>query len=274
MIEGHHRVRRDSVENPSAKDVFGPYEKVLADDRRLSSVSAVLRDGAGEAIAVLCDRGLLTAVRTAAVGALITHAMARRDAATLAVVGTGEQARLQALWLARLRPLTTVLVHGRSSQSAHTACQWLDAHGLNARPATAREAAGAAMIITTTPATTPVLNTVQVRDGAQVTGIGTDMPHKNELPAALFGRAHLIATDDHAQCLDHGDFGHAVRVGAVTESIDIPAGQVLKTPPPRPDGAISVADLTGVRALDAAPASAVLDRLLPRDDEDRAPLSA
>ncbi|WP_371493982.1 PAS domain-containing protein [Kitasatospora sp. NBC_00374] len=39
---------------PSAHDVFGPYEKLLTDGRRLSSVSAVLRDDLGKPSAVLC----------------------------------------------------------------------------------------------------------------------------------------------------------------------------------------------------------------------------
>ncbi|WP_254712241.1 transcriptional regulator [Streptomyces sp. TRM64462] len=43
----------DALE-PAGRDVFGPYEKVLADGRRLSSVSAVLRDADGAASAVLC----------------------------------------------------------------------------------------------------------------------------------------------------------------------------------------------------------------------------
>jgi predicted transcriptional regulator YheO len=39
---------------PSAHGVYGPYEKLLADGRRLSSVSAVLRDTDGQPSAVLC----------------------------------------------------------------------------------------------------------------------------------------------------------------------------------------------------------------------------
>jgi predicted transcriptional regulator YheO len=39
---------------PSAHDVYGPYEKLLADGRRLSSVSAVLRTPDGQPSAVLC----------------------------------------------------------------------------------------------------------------------------------------------------------------------------------------------------------------------------
>ncbi|NAS26351.1 hypothetical protein GT755_32340 [Herbidospora sp. NEAU-GS84] len=40
--------------DPAAPDVFGPYEKLLADGRRLSSVSAILRDADGRASVVLC----------------------------------------------------------------------------------------------------------------------------------------------------------------------------------------------------------------------------
>ncbi|MEU1629454.1 NAD(P)-binding domain-containing protein [Streptomyces sp. NPDC020096] len=216
----------------------------------------------GQVRALLDDRGLLTAWRTAAAGALITHAMARPSAVTLAVFGTGEQARLQASWLAKLRPVSMVLVHGRNPHKANALCEELNARGLHARPASAQEATAADVIITTTPATAPVLDAAQVREGTHVTGIGTDMPHKNELPSALFHRARLIATDDHAQCLDHGDFGHAVRAGTAAQDSDIAAGLLLKPPVDRPDTAITVADLTGVGALDAALASAVLGRLL------------
>jgi Ornithine cyclodeaminase/mu-crystallin family len=111
------------------------------------------------------------------------------------------------------------------------------------------------------PASAPVLEAAHVRDGAHVTGIGTDMPHKNELPPAIFGRAALIATDDRDQCLHHGDFGHAVRAGTVTATGDTPVGLLLEKPAERPDDAITVADLTGVGAVDAARASAVLREL-------------
>ncbi|GHH85380.1 hypothetical protein GCM10018793_53160 [Streptomyces sulfonofaciens] len=68
--------------DPSARDVFGPYEKLLADGRRLSSVSAVLRDQQGRASAVLCvnfDRGPL--VRAAEVLAAFAAPHANRPEA-------------------------------------------------------------------------------------------------------------------------------------------------------------------------------------------------
>ncbi len=222
----------------------------------------VLSAETGEVRAILADEGRLTAWRTAAAGALVTDAMARPDAVSVGVFGTGEQARLQVEWLARLRDVRRVLVHGRDDAKADSVVASLGARGLSARAASAREAAGADMVITTTPATSPVLDADAVQAGAHVTGIGTDMPHKNELPAALFARAGLVATDDHDQCLDHGDFAVAVRAGAIGADADVSVGTILRDGVARSAGAVTVADLTGVGALDAAVASLVTERLL------------
>jgi ornithine cyclodeaminase/alanine dehydrogenase-like protein (mu-crystallin family) len=93
--------------------------------------------------------------------------------------------------------------------------------------------------------------------------VGADMPHKNELPPELLARADVIATDDHHQCLAHGDFGWAVRAGAVAEDADVALGEVLREGrAARADAAITVADLTGVGALDAALASRVVAELV------------
>ncbi|WP_354644485.1 ornithine cyclodeaminase family protein [Kitasatospora camelliae] len=259
--------RVDAGPDFTVKIATGFYRNPAAGLPANHGLVCVISARTGRVRAVLDDGGLLTAWRTAAAGALLTHAMARPDATTLGIFGTGEQARLQAEWLARLRPIGTVLVHGRTPDRARALCAELTALGLRARPATDREAAAADMVVTTTPATTPVLRADHVRPGTHVTGIGTDMPHKNELPPALLARAALIATDDHQQCLDHGDFGHAVRAGAVTADADTPAGLLLETPLHRPAEAVTVADLTGVGAVDAALASAVLGHLAEREPE-------
>lgn len=219
----------------------------------------VMSADTGQVRAILDDQGFITAIRTAAAGALSTHALARPDASTLAVFGTGEQAMLQVEWLAKLRQLGTVLVHGRSQQRMNALVEVLASKGFSAVTATMEEAAKADMIVTTTAATSPVLEPQYVRPGTHVTGIGTDMHHKNELPAQLFSRAALIATDDHTQCLDHGSFGWAVRSGAVAADSDSALGDVLLNTPPRTDAeAVTIADLTGVGAVDAVLAAAIV----------------
>lgn len=234
----------------------------------------------GVPAAVLADEGMLTAWRTAAAGALITHAMTPPEIDEIAVLGTGEQALLQVTWLRKLRPINRVRVWGRRPDAAARLCEALRAEGLDARP-DALEGGGAPCVITTTAARSP-LPAEAFRNAVHVTGIGTDMPGKHELPVDLFAQA-LVATDDHAQCLDHGDFGNAVRAGVIQPDEDLAVGSILRDGIARAGGAgarggapgrsvgaataptgapgrsvRSIADLTGVGATDAAVASAVV----------------
>ena len=209
----------------------------------------VLSATTGEPEVLLADDGLLTAWRTAAAGALITDALTPLDVDEVAVIGTGEQARLQLTWLARLRKIRRVHVWGRRPEAETLLSEQLRANGLDARPG---YQTGAACVVTATAPPNP-LPLAAFRDAVHVTGIGTDMPGKGELPPELFADA-LIVTDDHAQCLDHGDFGHAVRAGIVSPQADLPAGAVLAG---ADRSRRSVADLTGIGATDASVAGAV-----------------
>jgi len=209
----------------------------------------------GTPAAVLADEGKLTAWRTAAAGALITDAMTPVDVDEVAVLGTGEQALMQVQWLRELRPLRRVKVWGRRPSAVDELCAALAADGLDARPDALD---GATCVIATTAAREP-LPSAAFRSAVHVTGIGTDMPGKGELPVELFAGA-VVATDDHEQCLDHGDFGNAVRAGVVADDADLAIGAVLRDGMER--GRRSVADLTGIGAADAAVAAAVLAQLV------------
>ncbi|GAA1709059.1 ornithine cyclodeaminase [Kribbella yunnanensis] len=231
----------------------------------------------GQPAAVLADEGKLTAWRTAAAGALITHAMTPVGVDEVAVLGTGEQALLQILWLHELRPLRRVKVWGRRPEAVDRLCTQLQSAGLHATP---DGLTGAPCVITTTAAREP-LPLDAFREAIHITGIGTDMPGKGELPPALFANA-FVATDDHAQCLHHGDLANAVQAGVIGAEDDVAAGVILRdgmpsraappapapTPGARPLSTTfprnhrSIADLTGVGATDAAVAGAILGQLV------------
>lgn len=206
----------------------------------------------GVPAAVLADEGMLTAWRTAAAGALITHAMTPPEIDEVAVLGTGEQALLQVTWLRKLRPINRVRVWGRRPEAAEALCQTFAREGIDARPDALE---GAPCVITTTAARSP-LPAEAFRNAVHITGIGTDMPGKHELPVELFTGA-VVATDDHEQCLHHGDFGNAVRAGTIQSDADLAVGAVLRDGAPE-RSTRSIADLTGIGAADAAVASAVM----------------
>ena len=93
--------------------------------------------------------------------------------------------------------------------------------------------------------------------------IGADSPGKQELDPKIFARAARIATDDHNQCVDHGDFGNAVRSGTVSEDADVCFGDILSGKVAGRTSAedITIVDLTGIPALDIAIATLFCDRL-------------
>jgi ornithine cyclodeaminase/alanine dehydrogenase-like protein (mu-crystallin family) len=209
----------------------------------------------GEPAAVLADEGRLTAWRTAAAGALVTDAMAPADVEEVLILGTGDQARLQAIWLTHLRPNLKFQIWGRRPEAVGALCETLQATGI---PARVVSGSAATCVITTTPATSPL--PVALFSGAlHVTGVGTDMPGKGELPPEIFAGASVV-TDDHEQCLDHGDYGNAVRAGVIGNGVDVSVGQVLRDGFTRRTSR-SIADLTGLGVQDAATASAVIAAL-------------
>jgi alanine dehydrogenase len=79
--------------------------------------------------AALLDGTAITAIRTGAGSALATRLLARENAATIAILGTGVQARSHASALTRVRPFTELRVAGRSRPKAEALAEEL-AHAL------------------------------------------------------------------------------------------------------------------------------------------------
>src|SRR5258708_22911770 len=77
--------------------------------------AVLLYSGADGRLLALIEADWLGQVRTGAASGLATRYMARTDARVAALIGTGGQARTQALALAAARPLERMLVYGRDA---------------------------------------------------------------------------------------------------------------------------------------------------------------
>jgi ornithine cyclodeaminase/alanine dehydrogenase-like protein (mu-crystallin family) len=209
---------------------------------------------AGDILAVLDDRGWLTAARTAAAAALATDALARPGPLTLGIIGTGTQARLAAQWLRLLRPVERVLISGRRPEAA---CEL--ARKTDGAVATSLEEllAQADAVITATASTRALFPASAATSGTHFTALGADMPGKQELPEALFVEA-CVVVDDLEQAIDHGDLAHALRAGTTHSDRVTLLGSLLRDGHHAPPNATTIADLTGVGAVDAALADKLL----------------
>jgi ornithine cyclodeaminase len=218
----------------------------------------------GAPLCILDDRGWLTNARTAAAGALAARAGAPPGVASVGIIGSGEQAELQAKWTCRLLGIESVVVYGRTARHVEDYAERMarDGFTVTIAPDIASLMKRCNLVITTTPSNAALILADDVRPGTHIVAMGADNPGKQELDAALFPRAAVIMVDDHDQCVHHGDLGHAVRGGLVPEDADIDLGAVLAGDEPGrlSDDDITIVDLTGIAAEDMAVAGLVWSR--------------
>ncbi len=139
---------------------------------------------------------LLTALRTAATSALVARYLARPDATTMALIGTGSQAEFQALAFRALVGIQSVRIWDTDAAAMDTLERNLRPLGFEVhRASSARDAASGADIITTCTAdkaNATVLPDDAVEPGMHINAIGGDCPGKTELDAATLRRADVF----------------------------------------------------------------------------------
>jgi ornithine cyclodeaminase len=208
--------------------------------------------------ALLLDNGYLTDVRTAAAGAVAAKWLAREDAVTAGIVGTGTQARLQLKALTLVRDIKRAAVWGRDAAKAEAcAAECADDLGIEVVSVTSIGAlmASGDIVITTTPASEPLISAADLRPGQHVTAMGSDADYKTELAPGVLARADRYICDRHQQCLERGELRAAVDAGSVTADLAYAElGAVIAgTDTGRAsDQEITVCDLTGTGVQDTA----------------------
>ena len=162
----------------------------------------------GEMLA-LVEANYLGQVRTGAASGLATRLMARDDARTAGIVGTGLQARTQLEAVAHARKLEQVHAFSRdASRREQFAKEMTTRLGLPVIPvATAEEAVrGADILITSTTSTKPVVEGRWLAPGVHINAIGVNFAEKREIDDEVVARCDVIAADSVEQSkLEAGD---------------------------------------------------------------------
>ncbi|MEO0619995.1 MAG: cyclodeaminase [Pseudomonadota bacterium] len=224
----------------------------------LNGLMTVFSAETGLVEAVLLDNGYLTDVRTAAAGAVAADALARRNAGRVAILGAGEQAGLQLEALQLVRTITHVTLWARDVAKAETKAASLSGRlGLDivASGDVATACDGADIIVTTTPATTPLVTADMLAPGQHVTAMGSDAHHKRELASDVFLSAARYIPDRLSQVRERGELRAAIADGVVDEDAGFDElGHVLTgAAKGRVSGDdITIADLTGTGIQDTA----------------------
>lgn len=227
---------------------------------RHGTVIVLLDPDTGRAAAVV-EASAVNAYRTAAADAVAADALARPDARTLTIFGTGHQAFFECEALSRVRPIEVVNIVARTPAHGEALHARLSDAGITSRTLAAQAACeDADIIVTATTSTAPLFDDQWVRPGTHVASMGSDAIGKHELPVELFDRARLFS-DLPSQSLTIGEFQHAapsITAGRLelTAIGLVLAGQVTGR---RSGEEITVFDSSGLALQDLAVATALLD---------------
>jgi ornithine cyclodeaminase len=209
-------------------------------DSHLASI--MLLDPETGALLALLDGRYITEARTAAVSAVSSRLLARKNAASLAIIGTGVQARSHLDALSRVHHLRQVTVWSPNKLHRDQFVDWAksaaqspsdapqvgvtsasDAHQMHARSDTGYTVAavdhageavvGADIIVLVTSSPTPVIESGWVKPGAHVISVGACRPTQREMDPALVARARLFVDSRAAALVEAGDIVMGIQEG-------------------------------------------------------------
>jgi ornithine cyclodeaminase/alanine dehydrogenase-like protein (mu-crystallin family) len=205
----------------------------------------LLFDGATGELRALLDGSAVTRVRTAAVSAVATRALAREDAKELAIIGAGVQARSHLEALPHVREFEHVRIWSRTPERAQAAAA---ESSLPIDVAESAEAAvrGADVVVTATSSREPVVEHDWLAPGAHVNAVGSSIPTTRELDTETMSSAALFCDARESLVNEAGDY---LLSGLAPERIRAELGEVLVG---TAEGRLTADELTVFKSLGLA----------------------
>ncbi|MHC2484730.1 ornithine cyclodeaminase family protein [Rhizobium leguminosarum] len=256
---GYHKV----AEIISMKAHSGGFANNPAEHGVPNSMGTILLfDARTCALICIMDGSLITGLRTGAAGAVSVKALARKNARTIASIGTGNQARMQ------IRAINEIMkieeIHAWDSTYETSAKYKADIErefGIPVTVASSKKEAveRADILITTTRGKGSLVEGAWVKPGSHIVAIGTDQRGKQELDPELFRNAKIIV-DSLSQCTEKGETWHPLDKNIITkDDIHGEIGEVLqgRKSGRESDDEITIFDSTGMAIQDNTTASKI-----------------
>jgi len=237
-------------------------------DRESHQAVVVVFDPENGSPIALMDGTYITASRTAAGSALATRLLARQDANTVAIIGTGVQARSHARAFARDPRLVHMVIAGRDRESAERMAAELRpllARTIEVADSIESAVRSADVVAAATHTDTPVVRREWLRPGVHVTSVGYNTAGEGEVDVATVRDAFVVveSRDSALAAPPSGavELNRAISEGAITpDHIRAELGEIVAgSAPGRTSGdMITLYKSVGVAVEDSAAAALVL----------------
>ena len=247
--------------------------------------SIMLLDPETGALMALLDGRYITEARTAAVSAVSSRLLARQSASSLAIIGTGVQARSHLDALSRVHTLRHVtasspnkgrrdrfvadaIAIGSRAVGDQVAISSDTSYTVTAVEHAGEAVVGADIIVLVTSSPEPVLESGWVKPGAHVISVGACRPTQREMDPALLARARLFVDSRAAALVESGDVVLGIQEGRFTAAhIVAELGELLAepaTPGRRSDAEVTIFKSLGLAVEDVTAAEFAYRRAVER----------
>jgi len=180
---------------------------------------------------MLFDAQEITAIRTAAASAVATRLLANEDAATLAILGAGEQAERHIEAIGLVRKIERINLWGRNKAHAEKLKEKI-AHGylcpIDIHDTAQAAVATANIICTVTPSPQPILSGDWIQPGTHLNIVGACTPNTREVDTTAMTRSSLFTDRLESLVNEAGEFLIPQKEGVIAEAdIKGEIGEVL-----------------------------------------------
>ena len=227
---------------------------------------ALFNHETGAPVAIV-EGSAITALRTAAASALATRELARQDARSHGVMGTGVQAAAHIEAVACVRQMDQVLVWGRDAKKVETfAGLQSERTGMAVKPThVAADVAACDVVTTATGAAEPVLLGEWLNPGAHVNLVGAHAPDTREADTAAMTRSKIYVDLRRSALDEAGDILIPIAENAMmADAIVGELGQLIngEIPGRTADDDVTLYKSLGIAAQDLFAAARVYERAI------------
>ncbi|HEY70624.1 MAG TPA: ornithine cyclodeaminase family protein [Anaerolineae bacterium] len=225
--------------------------------------AVLLLDSHNGAPIALMEGASLTAIRTGAASGAATDLLASPEAKTVAILGSGVQARTQLEAVCTVREIERAWVYSIDPPGMQTFVKEMAGYGpipqdLKLAKDADQAVSQADIICTATTSSTPVFDGTRVPNGVHINAVGSFTPAMQELDEEIIKRATVIVDSRQAVLAEAGDLIIPIQRGVISEAwIQAELGEIVQgTHPGRVDpDQITVFKSVGVAVQDAAAAA-------------------
>jgi ornithine cyclodeaminase/alanine dehydrogenase-like protein (mu-crystallin family) len=211
------------------------------------AVIALFDPKTGEPLALM-DGRYITEMRTAAVSAVATDALAAPDAKVLALLGAGVQGQAHLELLPHVRQFEEIRIWNRTPERAE---RFAEEHGIKAMTLEAA-VRDADVVVTATSSREPILEGKWLKPGAHVNAVGASRPDWRELDDAAMSNVVIVDSYEGAR-KEAGD----VILSGITPYAEL--GEVINGTKPVLASATTIFKSLGMAVEDVAAAKLVYD---------------